>query len=238
MSFEVSDNLPKYYRTISKLQPLTVAEEHALVVLIKKGDESAIHKLVKHNLKIVITISNRHIGQGLAIDDLIQEGNIGMYEAAKVYEPNGDARFINYASLWVRKRINEAIAKYGRVVRLPHNKEYEIYKAKQAGIETPNLEPIHLDDNITEDSENTYGDIILGVSPDFEEAIEIESRNLKISKALASLKERDRKIIKSYFGIDREYARLAEDIAAEFHMSNVRVCQIVKASLLKMKEVI
>ena len=133
MSFETSDNLPKYFNTINKLNPLSLEEERALAVRIKSGDLLAMHTLVKHNLKIVVTIANRHIGQGVAIDDLIQEGNIGLYEAAQRFDPQGEVRFVSYASLWIRKRVNEAVVAHGRIVRLPHNQEYDLYKAKQAG---------------------------------------------------------------------------------------------------------
>ena len=121
MSFETSENLPKYFKTIQKLNPLTVTEEKELAQKIQEGDANALNKLVKHNLKIVVTIANRHIGQGVPIDDLIQEGNIGLFEAAQRFDPKSDARFITYASLWVRKRINESVVAHGRIVRLPHN---------------------------------------------------------------------------------------------------------------------
>lgn len=238
MSFETSENLPKYFKTIQKLNPLTVAEEKELAQKIQEGDRAALNKLVKHNLKIVVTIANRHIGQGVPIDDLIQEGNIGLFEAAQRFDPKSDARFITYASLWVRKRINEAVVAHGRIVRLPHNQEYDIYKAKMAGEETQNLSTVEIDAPIGEDGETTIGDILLNVKSDFEFEIEMDDIKYRAKRVLSHLKERDRQVIKAYFGIDSDYEMSPDVIAERFDLTNVRVCQIVKSALTKMKEVI
>lgn len=238
MSFETSENLPKYFKTIQKLNPLTIAEEKELAQKIQEGDAAALNKLVKHNLKIVVTIANRHIGQGVPIDDLIQEGNIGLFEAAQRFDPKSDARFITYASLWVRKRINEAVVAHGRIVRLPHNQEYDIYKAKMAGEETQNLSTVEIDAPIGEDGETTIGDILLNVKSDFEFEIEMDDVKYRAKRVLSHLKERDRQVIKAYFGIDADYEMSPDVIAERFDLTNVRVCQIVKSALTKMKEVI
>jgi RNA polymerase primary sigma factor len=238
MSFETSENLPKYFKTIQKLNPLTVAEEKELAQKIQEGDRAALNKLVKHNLKIVVTIANRHIGQGVPIDDLIQEGNIGLFEAAQRFDPKSDARFITYASLWVRKRINESVVAHGRIVRLPHNQEYDIYKAKMAGEETQNLSTVEIDAPIGEDGETTLGDILLNVKSDCEFEIEMDDIKYRAKRVLSHLKERDRQVIKAYFGIDADYQMTPDIIAERFDLTNVRVCQIVKSALTKMKEVI
>lgn len=238
MSFETSDNLPKYFKTINKSNPLTVEEERALAERIKAGDQPALHKLVKHNLKIVVTIANRHIGQGVPIDDLIQEGNIGLYEAAQRFDPQGDARFISYASLWIRKRINEAVVAHGRIVRLPHNQEYDIYKAKMAGAETPNLSSVRIDSPIGEDGDATIGDILLNAQPEVDVLLERESIEFTVSRVMRALKPRDRDIVAAYFGVGTDVAVPTDIIAERFDMTNVRVCQIVKASIDKMKSVI
>ena len=238
MSFETSENLPKYFKTIQKLNPLTVAEEKELAVRIQEGDAAALNRLVKHNLKIVVTIANRHIGQGVPIDDLIQEGNIGLFEAAQRFDPKSDARFITYASLWIRKRINEAVVAHGRIVRLPHNQEYDIYKAKMAGEETQNLSTVEIDAPVGEDGDTTIGDILLNTKSNIEFEIELDDVKYRAKQVLSHLKERDRKIIKAYFGIDGDYEMSPDVIAERFDLTNVRVCQIVKSALTKMKEVI
>lgn len=237
MSFETSDNLPKYFRSIAKLKPLSVEEERALAVHIQAGDQLAIHALVRHNLRIVITIANRHIGQGVAIDDLIQEGNLGLYEAAQRFDPKSDARFISYAQLWVRKRINEAVVAYGRIVRLPHNQEYDIYKAKIAGEEVHEISTVQIDAPIGEEGDSTIGDVILFEAPAAMLQADLDHTKHKVKAMLSLLKLRDREIICAYFGIDREYAMPTDIIADRYQMTNVRVCQIVKGAITKMKEV-
>lgn len=235
--FETSESLPKYFKSIQKLEPLTTEEEKRLAKKIQEGDQSALHTLVKHNLKIVVTIANRHIGQGVPIDDLIQEGNLGLFEAAQRFDPNSAARFITYASLWVRKRINETVVAYGRIVRLPHNQEYDIYKAKVAGDEVANLNSIAIDTPIGDDGDSTLGDILLNQQPEVMADFEKEDFKFRAKRVLLTLRERDRKVIAAYFGIDCEYAVPTEAIAERFDLTVVRVSQIVKSAIVKMKGV-
>jgi RNA polymerase primary sigma factor len=237
MKFETSENLPKYFKTIQKNQPLSTDEELVLVKAIQNGCTKSTHRLVKANLKFVVKVANRHIGQGVPIDDLIQEGNIGLLEAASNFQPRDGQRFINYAQLWIRKRINEAVAKTGRIVRLPHNQEYEIFKAKQKGEEVETPSRVSIDKKIGEDGDNTLGDLILKTGSEAEFAIEMDSIKFQVKQALGVLKERDRGIIMDYFGIDREYEVPTDMIAEKYSMTNVRVCQIVKASVEKMRTV-
>jgi RNA polymerase primary sigma factor len=237
MKFETSDTLPMYFRSIRKLEPLSKEREQELAIRIEAGDREAVNELVTHNLKIVVTISNRHVGQGLSIDDLIQEGNIGLYEAATKFTSAHEGRFINYASFWIRKRLNEAVAQLGRVVRIPHNQEYDIYKIKMQGGETPNLRPIELDSPIGEDSDETVADRILGSVPEIEIEHNAEYQSAFINASLSILKDRDREIIKMYFGIGYDYAIPTDSIADKFGMTQIRICQIVKASINKMKEI-
>lgn len=235
--FETSESLPKYFKSIQKLEPLTTEEEKRLAKKIQEGDQSALHTLVKHNLKIVVTIANRHIGQGVPIDDLIQEGNLGLFEAAQRFDPNSAARFITYASLWVRKRINETVVAHGRIVRLPHNQEYDIYKAKVAGDEVANLNSIAIDTPIGDDGDSTLGDILLNQQPEVMADFEKEDFKFRAKRVLLTLRERDRKVIAAYFGIDCEYAVPTEAIAERFDLTVVRVSQIVKSAIVKMKGV-
>lgn len=236
MSFEKSENLPRYFKSINKSQPLNQAEEHELSARIKAGDLAAVHKLVKHNLKIVVTIANRHIGQGVPIDDLIQEGNIGLYEAASRFDATAGAKFVTYAQLWIRKRINEAVVAHGRIVRLPHNQEYDIYKAKVAGEETPNLSTVAIDAKLSDDTDTTVGDMLLNAAPEVDFEIELDDVKYRVRRALAHVNGRDRDIVAAYFGIDQEYAVPTEVLAERFEMTNVRVSQIVRGAINKMKQ--
>jgi RNA polymerase primary sigma factor len=235
MKFETSENLPKYFKTIQKNAPLTVEQERALVVAIQEGDAKAVEKLVNANLKFVVKLANRHIGQGVPIDDLIQEGNMGLLEAAGRFKPGDGQRFINYAQLWIRKKLNEAVAKTGRIVRLPHNQEYDIYKAKRKGEDVSTPIKVDVDSPIGDEGGNTIGDIVLKTGAEIEFEIELDSVKFKVKKALTCLKERDQQIIMDYFGIGKDFEMPTDVIAEKYDMTNVRVSQIVKASLQKMK---
>lgn len=235
MKFETSENLPKYFKTIQKSTPLTIGEEKQLVVAIQEGDAKAVEKLVSANLKFVVKIANRHIGQGVPIDDLIQEGNMGLLEAALNFKPRDGQRFINYAQLWIRKKLNESVAKTGRVVRLPHNQEYAIYKAKMKGEDIEIPRKVDIDAPIGDEGGNTIGDIVLKSGSEVEFNIEMDSIKFKVKCALNCLKDRDRDIVMDYFGIGRDYEMPTDVIAEKYEMTNVRVSQIVKASIQKMK---
>ena len=248
MKFETSENLPKYFKTIQKNKPLTIAQERELVLAIQHGDPKAVELLVSANLKFVVKLANRHIGQGVPIDDLIQEGNIGLLEAANNFKPREGQRFINYAQLWIRKRLNESVAKTGRIVRLPHNQEYEIYKAKTkikkvdpdgekdekvAAIEIPSR--VQIDAPIGDEGGNTVGDVVLKTGSEVEFEMEMDDVKFKVKQALSCLKDRDKGIIMDYFGIGKEYEMPTDIIAEKYEMTNVRVSQIVRASIEKMK---
>lgn len=237
MRFETSDNLPKYFKTIQKLKPLQVEEEKELVIAIQAGSQIALEKLISANLKFVVKLANRHIGQGVPIDDLIQEGNLGLLDAAVNFKPREGQRFINYAQLWIRKRLNEAVAKTGRIVRLPHNQEYDLYKSKMKGDDPAHEAPrrVAIDAPIGDEGGNTIGDIVLKSKADVDTAIDLDGVKWIVTRQLARLKERDRLIVMDYFGIDRDFEMPTEIIADRYQMTSVRVCQIVKASIQKMK---
>jgi RNA polymerase primary sigma factor len=235
-TFETSETLPKYFRDIKEMVPLSLEQEHALGRRIAAGDDDAVMELVQHNLKIVVTLANRHIGQGVPIGDLIQEGNMGLIEAARRYTPDKESKFITYATLWIRKYLNEAVVEHGRIVRIPHNQEYEIYKAKKAGEETRNLTTINLDQPVGEDGDVTMADMLCRSLPDVDTLSDIAHTKFTVSKVLSTLKDRDRKIVSLYFGIDSEYAVPTDILAERFDMTNVRICQIVKGAINKMKE--
>lgn len=237
MAFETSTNLPFYFRSIRKYDPLSIDEELALAARIKAGDEKAIEKLVKHNLKIVVRLAKKHVGQGVSIDDLIQEGNAGLFDAAKRYEPKGRTRFTSYAVMYVRKYLNGTVAKTGRIVRLPHNQEYQIYKDKHAGVQMSVQIPtrVEVDAPIADDNDSTLGDRLLTSRPEIEAVIEHDSIKQMVGHAIGILRPRDQEIVKDYFGIDRQSEISPEIIAIRQGMTSVRVCQIVKASIKAMK---
>lgn len=238
MNFETTEGLPKYFREIKKSGGVGKDREKELAVEIANGSQAAVRELAEGNLLLVVRIANRHKGQGVPLEDLIQEGNIGLLEAARNFRPNHERGFVPYASLWIRKYMNEAVAKTGRIVRLPHNQEYEIYKAKMRGEDPDVPTRVSLDKPIGEEKDSTLADVILNAAPEIEMEIELEQIRFQVGVAVSSLKDRDREIVFDYFGINREYSLNTKEIAEKHSMTNVRVSQIVKASLEKMKELL
>ena len=244
MKFEASKNVSAYFRGFQKSVILTGDEEKQLATLIQSGDSAAFDLMVSRNLKLVVKIANRHIGQGVPIDDLIQEGNIGLMEAAGRYLPDSNARFASYASLWIRKRINEAVAQTGRIVRLPHNVEIELFHASRAKLSEDAQETliapkqVRIDTPIGDEGGMSLGELILNTPSQTQVDMEFDDLRFRVHKLVDNLKPRDKEIILDYFGIDREYEMPTDQIAEKHNMTNVRVCQIVKTSLQTLKQLV
>lgn len=231
MRYEKSDSLSRYFKSIKDLNPLTKEEELELAIKSKTGDRKAINKLIEHNLKIVITIANKNIGRGIEVDDLIQQGNIGLYEAALRYDPSHNVRFASFASTRILKMMNQLIDECGRLVKIPVNQEYARYLAKKEGKEVSNLNSVRLDDMAFDDSDKSKIDNgIISVVPEVYEEFDIEYTKVKTNYLLSKLKDRDRNIVKLYFGIDCDEELTSVEIAEEVGLTQVRVCQIINSA--------
>jgi RNA polymerase primary sigma factor len=232
--FEASTNLPAYFKSIDKLaKPLSKAAEKELAIRIQAGDESALHSLVNANLKFAVSLANKFIGLGLPIDDLIMEANCGLIEAAKRFTPDKDVKFITYAQFWIRKKLNTALGEYGRTVRLPMNQEYDIYKRKVAG-EDINLTNVRLDKPVGEDGSNTLGDLILRA--EFVDPFEEQSVEQQVAAVLSKLNDHDRKVIETFYGIDRGESRSAKETADELGMDISKVNQTLRLARHKLRK--
>ena len=197
--FETTDGLPQYFKSIELVaKPLSKTEELALADRIQAGDKQALDALVTANLKFVVTLANKFIGMGLPIDDLIQEGNAGLIEAARKFTSDKDVKFITYAQFWIRKRLNLSLCEYGRIVRLPINQEYDIYKRKMKGEEI-NLSNVQIDKPVGEDGDNTIGDIMLRT--DFADPFENDDTNRVLTRLLSKLRPTEREIIELFYGL-------------------------------------
>jgi len=198
--FETSENLRSYFKSIDQLsKPLDKSQEHQLAALIQEGDESALNSLVQANLKFVVTLANKFIGMGLSVEDLIQEGNLGLIDAAKKFTPDRDTKFITYAQFWIRKRMNTAIVEKGKLVKLPMNQEYDIYKKKMAGEETIGERTIAIDKQVSEDDDTTLGDLIL--REDFSDPFEQAEMDKLLLRLLNTLKPSEREIVELFYGL-------------------------------------
>jgi len=235
--FEISDTIDLYFKEIEKVSsPLSKKEEKDLAIRIQGGDSSALNELVLHNLKFVVLLANKFIGLGVKIDDLIQEGNAGMIEAARRFTPDKDTRFITYAQFWIRKYINECIVEYGRTVRLPHNQEYDIYKQKVSGEWNDNLSNVEIDRPLSDDNDDNVGDLIL--SEDFQDPFEKEEQNKQLAFFLTQLTDDEIEIIKLFYGIEQTNPLSTKEVAQKVGLDDVRVNRILKIARAKMRKVI
>ena len=223
-----SESLERYFKSIKDLNPLLKEEELALAVKAQKGDRRALNKLIEHNLKIVVTIANKNVGRGIEVDDLIQQGNLGLHDAALRFDPKANVRFATFAGTRVLKSMNQLIDTCGRIVRIPVNQEYKRYLAIKNGDDVENLNAVKIDDMVADDSDRTKADTgILSVGPSVEETFNHEHFKVTTTSLLNTLKPRDRDIMKLYFGIDQEEAMPTKEIADEVGLTQIRVCQII-----------
>jgi RNA polymerase primary sigma factor len=235
--FEITDTIDLYFKELEKVSsPLTKQEEQILAQRIQSGDSSAINELVLHNLKFVVLLANKFIGMGLNIDDLIQEGNRGLIEAAKRFTPDKNSKFITYAQFWIRKYLNESIVHFGRTVRIPHNQEYDIYKEKVSGTWEGNLSNVSLDKPINEDGDFTMGDLLL--NENFSDPFEKEEQTSQLNFFLKQLNQEEIKIIKLYYGIEETSSLSTREVGKLTGLEEARVNRILKIARQKMRKVI
>lgn len=228
-----SESLDRYFKSIKNLNPLSTEEERDLAIQIKSGSRDAINKLVEHNLKIVVTMANKNIGRGILVDDLIQQGNIGLYEAALRFDPDAGVRFTSFARTRVMKLMNELIDSCGRIVRIPVNQEYDRYLAKKRGEDVENLTPVRLDEMISDDIQERRSDRIQFEEPAEEDREFIEGLN----SAMSLLTEREREVITLFFGLETGERVTQIEIGQILGVTNVTVGNIKKRALDKLRKV-
>jgi len=234
--FETSDTLPQYFKEIDAVANfMTKEEEQQLADRIQRGGpdgERAMHQLVSANLKYVVTMANKFIGMRLPIDDLIQEGNAGLIEAAQRYTSSQDTKFLTYAKFWIRKRLNLALCEHGRTVRLPVNQEYQIYKEKMKG-ESHNLANVRIDQKIGEDNDTNLGDLVL--HDDFNDPFAGEDEARVLAALLTSLKPSERQIVELFYGFQGE-SRSTKEVADIVKKTPAEVNRALKVARAKMRK--
>jgi RNA polymerase primary sigma factor len=235
--FEISDTIDLYFQEIEKVSsPLTKKQEHLLAIKIQSGDTNALNELVLHNLKFVVLLANKFIGMGVNIDDLIQEGNRGLIEAARRFTPDKDTKFITYAQFWIRKYLNESIVEFGRTVKLPHNQEYDIYKQKVSGEWEGNLRNVEIDKPLDMDDPQTIGDNLL--KEDFVDPFEKEEQNQKLIFFLEQLTPQEVQIIKLFYGIEETKSLSTREVSKIVNVDESKVNRILKIARQKMRKAI
>jgi len=259
-----SASLDKYLQEIGKEELITVEEEVELAQRIKKGDRIALEKLTRANLRFVVSVAKQYQNQGLSLPDLINEGNLGLIKAAEKFDETRGFKFISYAVWWIRQSILQALAEQSRIVRLPLNQVGSLNKINKAfskfeqeNERVPSTEEladvleiakekiadtlrvsgrhVSVDAPFIEGEDNSLLDVLVDYSsPIADRALINESLVREIERALATLTERERDIIKLFFGIGVQEMTL-EEIGEKFGLTRERVRQIKEKAIRRLR---
>ena len=264
-SLAQSDSLRLYLREISRIQLLNAAKEAYLAEKAEQGDKEARNKLIEANLRLVVSIAKKYVGQGLSLEDLIGEGNIGLIRAVTKFDYRKGFRFSTYATWWIKQAITRAILEGTRVVRLPVYIMEEVMRVKrmtrqlyqELGRE-PTSENIgerlgmtpervnelmiwaekvfSLDAPLSEEEENTLGDIL----EDTRERgpMELTDQHLlreEIRKVLGQLTLRERQVIELRFGLIDDHDHTLEEVGKKLKVTRERVRQIEERAIRKLR---
>lgn len=259
-----SQSLDKYLSDISKIDMVTPDEEVVLTRLIREGDQMALHKLTKANLRFVVSVAKKFQNQGLSLNDLISEGNMGMIKAAYRFDETKGFKFISYAVWWIRQGILAAIAEQSRTVRLPLNQigsvslMHKTYaKLEQQYEREPSVEELaeamdktvdsvadvmsksrrqlSLDTPFGTESENSLLDMLVSGETATDNGLLQESLSVTIKNALTTLSERERSIIILFFGLGQPQPSSLEDIGVRYDLTRERVRQLKDKALRQLK---
>lgn len=256
--------LEKYLQEIGREELITVEEEAELAVRIRKGDREALERLTKANLRFVVSVAKQYQNQGLALPDLINEGNLGLIKAAEKFDETRGFKFISYAVWWIRQSILQALAEQSRIVRLPLNQvghlnrinrafskfeqEYERNPSSDELAEVMDIEPekveeamrmagkhTSIDAPFAEGEESNMLDVLADAGATVaDEQFDKESLAIEVRRTLALLPERERLILSMFYGIDHPEQTL-EEIGEKLGLSRERVRQIKEKTLKKLR---
>ncbi|OGC79696.1 MAG: RNA polymerase subunit sigma [candidate division Zixibacteria bacterium RBG_16_43_9] len=258
-------SLDLYLREIGETPLIKAAEEVELAKKIKNGDQSALEKLTKANLRFVVSVAKQYQNQGLSLADLINEGNIGLIKAAKRFDETRGFKFISYAVWWIRQAILQALAEQSRIVRLPLNRVGTLHKigkissslqqefgrepspaeiAKELELSTLEVSDtlkisnthLSLDAPFSTSEDNSLMDVLEDeLQPAPDEALLDESLRLEIERVLRTLSGREAQVISLYFGLTQEKPLTLEEIGARFGLTRERVRQIKEKAIRRLR---
>jgi len=258
-------SLDKYLQEIGKEDLITAEEEVELAQRIKAGDQRALEKLTKANLRFVVSVAKQYQNQGLTLPDLINEGNLGLIKAAQRFDETRGFKFISYAVWWIRQSILQALAEQSRIVRLPLNKIGSINKInktfaflEQAHERQPSAEEIakELDMTVEDvkqslknsgrhvsmdaplidgEDSNLYDVLRSGESPNPDRELMHDSLRTEIERALETLTPREADVVRLYFGLAGQHSMTLEEIGETFDLTRERVRQIKEKAIRRLK---
>lgn len=260
-----SASLDKYLQEIGREELITADEEVALAKRIREGDQSALEKLTKSNLRFVVSVAKQYQNQGLSLPDLINEGNLGLIKAAKRFDETRGFKFISYAVWWIRQSILQALAEQSRIVRLPLNQVGSLNKINKAFSKLeqqferePSAEElseilelpqdkvadtmrvsgrhVSMDAPFVNGEENSLLDVLVNHdSPRADNMLMNESLQREIERSLSTLTERERDVVKLFFGIGINHGLTLEEIGAKFDLTRERVRQIKEKAIRRLR---
>lgn len=259
-----SQSLDKYLTEIGKVDLITAQEEVILAQKIREGDQAALERLTKTNLRFVVSVAKQYQNQGLTLGDLINEGNLGLMKAAKRFDETKGFKFISYAVWWIRQCIISAIADQSRVVRLPLNQIGSLSKIRKAYSKLeqeyerqPSPEEladclettvekisdslnnsgrqISMDAPFVQGEENTLLDVMQSNDPTTDSNLMNDSLSMEIQRSLTTLSERDREVIVLFYGLGNNSPHSLEEIGERFNLTRERVRQLKDKALQRLK---
>ena len=260
-----SASLDKYLQEIGREELITAEEEVILAKKIKDGDQSALEKLTRANLRFVVSVAKQYQNQGLSLPDLINEGNLGLIKAARRFDETRGFKFISYAVWWIRQSILQALAEQSRIVRLPLNQVGSLNKINKAYSKLeqeferePSAEEladildlpidkvsdtmkvsgrhVSMDAPFANGEESSLLDVVVNAdSPKADTGLMNESLSKEIDRALSTLTERERDVVKLFFGIGLNHGLTLEEIGDKFDLTRERVRQIKEKAIRRLR---
>ena len=264
-TYRESQSLDKYLQEIGKVDLITAEEEIELAIKIKTGDNTALEKLTKANLRFVVSVAKQYQNQGLSLGDLINEGNVGLIKAGKRFDETRGFKFISYAVWWIRQSILQALAEQSRIVRLPLNRIGALNKIGKAysNLEQeferePNEDElaielemdvkevsdtlqisskhVSVDAPFAQGEENRLLDVMKNdEQPSPDTTLLSESLKTEITRALSALSEREAEVLRLYYGIESDHAMTLEEIGEKFNLTRERVRQIKEKAIRRLR---